>query len=1072
MLKTRFRSLMLVLICVVASSSAIYAQSSTAKLEGYVRDEATGQPLAGAQVSIEGTRLGNITNEDGYYFILNISPGKRNITCTYTGYQKTTQSGVNFLAGHTATLNFSLSSTVVELEGITIEAASEPLIIRDNTMTKQRQNAEEIEAMPVNSLDDVVNMQAGVVAQSNGRISIRGGRVGEEAVYVDGILVKNFAAEPTMPAIQAQASFNSLNTPSQFSNTQPDNSPLDVNKNAVEEISIITGGFQAEYGDAKSGVINIVTKEGSDQYSGSVRYLSDAMLPRSMDYGFNELEANVGGPIPMIPYAFFNASTELQGRADWSPSDSRDEYGFHEVNQEVVDRINSILGTQYRNASLSEFENNLAVLSLPNPVRSIGDFGDKYLLSEKITVSPIQQLKFIHTLNLSRNQLMDYSYGNSFNLTHNQFQRSRVLNVMVGADWNVRQTAEQQATLNVRFAYFKDNTKNGQPFLSDYTDRNTVGGFSFDDIRLWPEVAVENIEEYLRNDYWINTNPNAQAILDTLDVMQWLDNDGDGQVDYYDYDTEVFQSRMENLAREAFGVSPYGRPIDLPQNRGPWGIVGTHWTDVRNERLYLYYSNSEDEKLNLKADFDFQLNRSNRAKVGVDMKYFMLDNYNAGWTNPQATLLDNKPYILSAYAQDRLDLGDFVFDMGLRIDHLDPKGRDVNAISKGIDPTLERHTRKLTEIAPRVGVAFPVTDRTQIRFSFGHFYQPPSWRFLLRGDRMGLRRATLDYSKTIMFESGFTAMLSDDIVLDVVGYNKDTQGDFAYRRVILETGQTEKVSITNMDYGNVKGVNANLDVGWGRYLRSNFSYTLQFARSTGTDPSSKESSLATRIDLTTLELVDLPAFLDPLGYDRTHQFNSQVYFTFPRDFKEGTVWGDIFKNVNLTAIITVNSGTPSDNLTFEGRQTLALVNAVRNPTYKNVNLRFGKSFPISGRKSLRLFCDITNLFYNRNFRSMVDPGWINDINDDISQREQRVPDMTAREVFWLPIIIDDLPAEPRAEGSLDVDNEMWWLTQHDLDSNGVVSSDEWRIMQLLDRVSGRGANGSARWIRIGAEFSF
>jgi hypothetical protein len=352
--------------------------------------------------------------------------------------------------------------------------------------------------------------------------------------------VKNFASEPTMPMIQAQASFNSLNTPSQFANTQPDNSPLDVNKNAVEEISIITGGFQAEYGDAKSGVINIVTKEGSDQYSGNVRFLSDGMMPRSSDYGFNELEAGVGGPIPLIPFAYFNASTELQGRADWSPSDSRDEYGFHEVNQEVVDRINSILGTQYRNASLDEFENNLAVLSLPNPARAEGGFGDKYLLSEKITVSPIPQLKFIHTLNLSRNQRMDYDYDNSFNLTHNQFQRSKVINVMVGADWNVRQTAEQQATLNVRFAYFKDNTKDGQPFVSDYENRNTIGGFSFDDIRLWPEVAVEDIEAFLRNDYWINTNPNAQAILDTLDYMQWLDNDGDGQVDYWDYDSETF----------------------------------------------------------------------------------------------------------------------------------------------------------------------------------------------------------------------------------------------------------------------------------------------------------------------------------------------------------------------------------------------------------------------------------------------------------------------------------------------------------------------------------------------------
>ena len=98
-----------VLAVILLLSSNLSAQISTSKIEGVVRDKDTGQPLQGAQVLVEGTRLGNVTNADGYYFILNASPGRRDIVFTYTGYQKTTVSGVLLLAGQTATVNAALS---------------------------------------------------------------------------------------------------------------------------------------------------------------------------------------------------------------------------------------------------------------------------------------------------------------------------------------------------------------------------------------------------------------------------------------------------------------------------------------------------------------------------------------------------------------------------------------------------------------------------------------------------------------------------------------------------------------------------------------------------------------------------------------------------------------------------------------------------------------------------------------------------------------------------------------------------------------------------------------------------
>ena len=104
---------------------------------------------------------------------------------------------------------------------------------------------------------------------------------------------------------------------------------------------------------------------------------------------------------------------------------------------------------------------------------------------------------------------------------------------------------------------------------------------------------------------------------------------------------------------------------------------------------------------------------------------------------------------------------------------------------------------------------------------------------------------------------------------------------------------------------------------------------------------------------------------------------------------------------------------------------------------------------------------------------MTDPNWLASINEDIATREARTPDLGAKQIFWLPIVIEDIPEMALNPGvTIQRDEQMWWLSQHDLDNDGVVTSDEWRIMQLLDQVSALGANGSARWVRMGVEFAF
>ncbi|MEA2063773.1 MAG: carboxypeptidase-like regulatory domain-containing protein, partial [Gemmatimonadota bacterium] len=802
----------------------------TGKIEGYVRDEQTGAPLAGAQISVEGTRLGNVANEDGYYFILNVPPGNQAFRASFTGYQVLTVKDVLIHAGHTATLNFILSSHVIELEGIVIQSQEEQLLVRDNTMSKQRQTGDEIQALPVSEIDDIIAMQAGVVRSGN-KISLRGGRYGEEAVYVDGVLVKNFGSESTTGPILAKASFTQLDV--HFQQQAPDNSPLDLGTNAVEEISIITGGFQAEYGDAKSGVVNIVTREGRNFYSGNILYRTDGVMPRSMDFGYNQLQAGLSGPVPFVPQVFFFASVDAQGRQDWSPEDTRDKYGFRRINQAVVDRMNEMMGPSVsRKAGLEELESHLATMGLPNPVRTPGSFGDRYSIQTKLTASPLSNLKFLQTYSRSRIQRMTGRADNSFVIENNDIQRSVTTNIMAGVDFNFLQSSKRSSSLQVRVSYMENQDIVGQVWEHGLHNRQTLGGFGWKDIKAWPEVLLEDPDAFFQND--------RKFIIAGATDIDWraeFDRDGDGVLDFGG-DTEAAALRFKEFISSAF--SDYDHtPIKPRVYHGPWGIYSGYFKDQLDYKPSVYFSHIGDKKYNFKVDWDNQLDRYNRTKAGIDLHLFDNNNYNAGWSNPTLTTIDNKPIMLSAYIQNRLDLGDFVLDAGLRMDMVDPKGDEVSPYKNGILLLTERQTRKLTEFAPRIGVAFPVTDRTQMRFSFGHFYQPPSWRFLLIGDMFGSQQAVLDFSRTTMYEAGFTTLLSEELCLDLVGYYRNIDGDFAYRRVRHpDNPEVSRVAITNMDYGNVKGVDASIQWRYGNYLSTRVNYTLQFARNTGSSVSS------------------------------------------------------------------------------------------------------------------------------------------------------------------------------------------------------------------------------------------
>ena len=144
------RWLALAAVALVLSAGSLYAQA-TGKVEGRVRDQA-GAPIANAQVSVEGTAFGTLTNSSGYYFFNSLPVGSVNIQVAFVGYKRTMATGIRVLAGQTVTQDIQLEPTVVELDALTVVAAAQPLVPRDEVTTKQRIDGAYSEALPVDNL--------------------------------------------------------------------------------------------------------------------------------------------------------------------------------------------------------------------------------------------------------------------------------------------------------------------------------------------------------------------------------------------------------------------------------------------------------------------------------------------------------------------------------------------------------------------------------------------------------------------------------------------------------------------------------------------------------------------------------------------------------------------------------------------------------------------------------------------------------------------------------------------------------------------------------------------------------
>ena len=267
--------LFLIAFLLLMSSLVEVRAGTTGKIAGRVVDAKSKDPLIGVNVLAVGKQLGGSTDVDGNYFIINIPPGKYQLRATAVGYSPSVVDNVVVSADQTTKVNFEVSEQAIEVGGVEI-IATRPIVQKDLTSTTSTVNSDQISKLPLETVSSVVNLQAGVVEGH-----FRGGRTGEVKYLVDGISVNDV-----------------------FSGSQS----LEPEINSVQEIQVLSGTFNAEYGEALSGVVNQVTKIAGDKYTGQLTlYSGDYItsrtgLYRNIDHispkDLQNVDGTISGPVP------------------------------------------------------------------------------------------------------------------------------------------------------------------------------------------------------------------------------------------------------------------------------------------------------------------------------------------------------------------------------------------------------------------------------------------------------------------------------------------------------------------------------------------------------------------------------------------------------------------------------------------------------------------------------------------------------------------------------------------------------------------------------------------------------
>ena len=328
------RAVAVVFLILVVSIATLVA-GTTGILEGKVVDKETKEPLVGVSVSIVGTTQGAATNLEGYFQINDIQVGTYDLRFSQVGYQTIVYKKALVHPDLRTKISIEMVQAAVQLHEMEV-VAERPMIEKDVTSTNFTINSSQVEKLPIRSVQEILTLFPSVTAEGN----VRGGKSSEVVYLVDGLPIQDLVGGgvgTTLP------------------------------KSSITEFSISSGGFEAEYGNALSGVVNIITRRGGERQSAVARVEKDNWLAGGWDKQNNrstESELTLSGPILTDRLSYFSATTlQLSDTRWWQDFDqffsspvSRDISGLAKLDLTVSPKIRLTVQNLYSVQSWRDYE--------------------------------------------------------------------------------------------------------------------------------------------------------------------------------------------------------------------------------------------------------------------------------------------------------------------------------------------------------------------------------------------------------------------------------------------------------------------------------------------------------------------------------------------------------------------------------------------------------------------------------------------------------------------------------------------------------------------------------------------
>jgi len=931
---------LLAFLVLLFSSTAIFAQTGVGKISGKVTDADTKEPLIGANIIIVNTNLGAATDIDGNYFILNITPGTYEVKASYVGYASKTIQDVRVVANITYELNIELS-TDFTLPDIVVE--DKKFFEAKATNTVKVIDSDQISKLPVRGVQNLVSLQAGVVVaegsggqSGNADLNVRGGRSSEVVYIVDGIVQNNLYNRSTV---------------SQVSNS------------AIDQISFQVGGYEAKYGQAQSGVVNVTTKSGDPYYNIRADVSSSGFTD---EFGANLYQGSISGPIiPGIPNYTIFLSGERNWFLDGNPTAvpiviKTTEDGDFLENPETLERIPNNQSGVWRwsgkfTGRINQWTFNLSAL--------INSRDYKYSTSAT-SMTPTRMYK-------NSSQFMD------------QFE---VDNYSYSA--RISQTLSNSTFWNLTFGYRDFELQRYNPFLEGAANQILYG-----DSLWWANESGMNVTLLANGLRTESTDANGvyRPYGWALGLFQQREDAA------WSFDADLTSQIDNHLLEIGFGgawhtVRGYGNYAYL--------VAGTDPTQpdyirfAQNQPFVFGYDVTGVEKTN--SDYPASLDWFADPSIGSD-------------PSMAAFLRPRQPFIGYAYLQDRFELQDIVLNIGVRMDYFDIKSYElINPLSDdgyplpyegGINPTaFDIGDFKIKDIevqvSPRIGLGFPVTESTVFHAQYGRFIQVPELndmyggpfdynQYITMSPQNGFNGSMLS-EQTTAYEVGFRQLIGNNSALNITAFYKNTkalvnQAQSQYQRT--NGGEVvNAIGPQNTDFGTIKGFNFSFDVTRLSYLSLSLQWTLQNAEGTGSSTNSSFTSVFRNLDS------QPPKVIAPLSFDVRHTALAIVDFYIP----EGELGG--WELLNANVLFSFSSGrpyTPVDQWNLLGDNGLVAdntgyVNSAYGPSSFRIDLKIEKGFKINNIY-ITPYVWIQNLLDTDNVNdvyrttgSAYSTGWLND----------------------------------------------------------------------------------------------